>query len=727
MAAQRESRRPQAGDTVVGGLLLFAVSAANGALTTDLDFATVNASGSSAAAVNLNNVAGNVDGTAGALSNSTAASAVVEINSNGALTLNLGAMITNALGNSVEASGNSGGSYTLSGDITDTAAGIDVTSNTGGIFTFSGASKSLTTGTNVAVNLTSNGAGTVNFTNGGLVISTTSGAGFNATGGGNVNVTGTGNTVSSGSGTAINIANTTIGASGVTFRTVSATSGSPGINLNNSGSTGPFLVSGDGSMTGGVFDRDGSGGTINSTIGTQLTNAHNVTLRQMNFVNNGDHAVQSTGGSGHILSAVTIQNPANHGWEAIDLAGTSGINHGSLVTQFNTTNQDGVRLINTNTSFTSFTVDGSTFSNSATGNDGFFHRALGTTAGSVIVTNNLFTGLDADGAQVANDGSGTIVTTVQGNDFLTADATGGDGNNGLAINLGGAGIHQFLVGGALAAEGNTFTTVNRLGDSSGVINVTAAGAGTGSTSRLNGTIRGNAISDSDGRRGISVLMEASGGTGHGGHTVVIDSNDINDVAREGIYVGMSSVAGRTNTGNRITITNNSVGTVSVVSTAGNREGIEIEAFHDGAGGGSIEADALVQNNVAVTNNTDETFRVTNDAFTLAGAATTTLDVTVLGNVFTNNDASGDSFEHRSWDAGSTSCLDINAASAAGNRNNGNRGYLVARSGGAFGIEGMVAGPHNNAAVNTFVDARNDGGASAASGDGFMGNVTCAVP
>lgn len=621
-----------------------------------------------------------------------------------------------------------GGSVTVTTGTVDSTgsfagAGIDVSGGTSNL-SFSD------------VDVTNNGAGGgVSFANSAgtktlqalNVTTTTSGAGLFADTAGTLEVTGAANTISATNGTGVSIVDTTIGASDVTLRSVSSSGAANGIVLDTTGTTGEFMVTGDGSMTAGVLDRDGSGGAIGSTGSCiSLTSSNGVTIRQLDMTGCGDHAVEDTGGSDHVLSAVTIQNPTNHGWEATNLQGVNRIDHGSLVTQFNGVNQDGVRLINTDTDFTSFTVDNVTFSSSATGNDGFFHRALGGTTGSIVVTGSTFTGLDADGVQVANDGSETIDTTIQGNSFSTADATGGDGNNGLALNLGGSGIHQFLVGGPNAGDENTFTTLNRLGDNSGVINVTAAGAGTGATSRVIGTIQRNSISDSDGRRGISVLFEASGGTGHGGHTIVIDDNDVNDVAREGIYVGMSSVAGRANTGNRITISNNNVGDVSVVSTAGNREGIEIEAFHDGAGGGSIEADVLVEDNVAVINNTDEAFRVTNDAFTLAGAATTTLDVTVLGNVFTNT-GSGDAFELRSWDAGSTSCLDINAGNQAADRNNANLGYLIARSGGTFAIEGMGAGPNTDAQVNAFVDPRNDGGASAASGNGFTGGVTCSLP
>lgn len=80
------------------GLIWCMAGLAHAATTVDLDFATVNSSNSTAAALKLNNVAGAIDAAGGALSNNASATAVVEINNNGSLTLNLGAMITNAGG-----------------------------------------------------------------------------------------------------------------------------------------------------------------------------------------------------------------------------------------------------------------------------------------------------------------------------------------------------------------------------------------------------------------------------------------------------------------------------------------------------------------------------------------------------------------------------------------------------------------------------------------------------
>jgi len=79
-----------------------------------------------------------------------------------------------------------------------------------------------------------------------LNIDTTSGAGFSATGGGTVNVTGASNTVDATTGTALNVSNTTIGASGLTFQNLTSNgSGSNnGIILDTTGTNAGLTVTG---------------------------------------------------------------------------------------------------------------------------------------------------------------------------------------------------------------------------------------------------------------------------------------------------------------------------------------------------------------------------------------------------------------------------------------------------------------------------------------------------
>jgi hypothetical protein len=122
---------------------------------------------------------------------------------------------------------------------------------------------------------------------GGVSASTGANNTFSATGGGTVNVTGSANTLTTTTGTALNVANTTIGASGVTFRSISTTGATNGIVLSGTG-TGAFTVTGNGGAC--TSAATCSGGAIQNTTGdgVSLTNANNVSLTRMAFVNVAD-------------------------------------------------------------------------------------------------------------------------------------------------------------------------------------------------------------------------------------------------------------------------------------------------------------------------------------------------------------------------------------------------------------------------------------------------------
>ena len=100
----------------------------------------------------------------------------------------------------------------------------------------------------------------------------------------------------------------------------------------------------------------------------------------------------------------------------------------------------------------------------------------------------------------------------------------GDGNNTVFFSQGGSGDHNFTIGGATAADGNSFTNLARLVVLAGVVQVNVNGAGSAGA-QVNGTIQNNTISGSTGRRGIMFLAEASGGA-QGGHTVNILDNTV---------------------------------------------------------------------------------------------------------------------------------------------------------------------------------------------------------
>lgn len=231
---------------------------------------------------------------------------------------------------------NSAPSFTYTGTFTkanNNVTGILVSNNTGGTVTFNGAgTKTISSGSAAAVNLSTNTGTTINFGGGSLALTSGSGAGFTATGGGTVNVTGGGNTVSStGGGTAVNVQNTTIGASGMSFQSVNASGGANGIVLVSTGNTNGLQVTGTGT--------NGSGGSIVNTTGgdgamagngVYLSSARSVSLSWMALSGHANNGIYGTGVRGLTLNKVRVtgtngnNNSGTYDESAVNLVNLGG-------------------------------------------------------------------------------------------------------------------------------------------------------------------------------------------------------------------------------------------------------------------------------------------------------------------------------------------------------------------------------------------------------------------
>jgi Bacterial Ig domain len=238
-------------------------------------------------------------------------------NSGGTFTFPATASITNPNAGNLVSVLNSAPSFTYSGSFSkanNNVTGILVSNNTGGTINFngSGVTKSISSGNAAAVNLATNTGATINFSGGSLAITSGSGAGITATGGGTLNVTGASNTISSGTGTALNVQNTTIGASGLSFLSITASGGANGIHLANTGITNGLQVTGSGTV--------GSGGTITNMTGADgstsgngvyLNGTRNVSLSWMNFSGSQNNGVYGTGVRGFTMDKTRFTGMAN--------------------------------------------------------------------------------------------------------------------------------------------------------------------------------------------------------------------------------------------------------------------------------------------------------------------------------------------------------------------------------------------------------------------------------
>jgi hypothetical protein len=170
-------------------------------------------------------------------------------------TIGANTSIGGASGNAFELSGAASGTIAVGSDITAFVGhSISVANRSGGSVTFSGAVTDFDEG----ILLNSNTGATVNLT-GGVTVTLNKNDAFTATGGGTVNVTGAANTLSTSTGIALKVQNTTIGASGLTFRSISASGAANGIILSSTGASGGLTVTGTGTA--------GSGGTITNIAG----------------------------------------------------------------------------------------------------------------------------------------------------------------------------------------------------------------------------------------------------------------------------------------------------------------------------------------------------------------------------------------------------------------------------------------------------------------------------
>src|SRR5262249_18482955 len=113
--------------------------------------------------------------------------------------------------------------------------------------------------------------------------------------------------------TALNVVNTTIGAAHLNFQSISAGNSdagadpASGIILNNTGSSGSLIVTGNGSTAQGG---DNSGGTIQNTTsdGISLTNTLSPSFTNIKIDNTGRHGINGDAVTNFTLNYSTINN-----------------------------------------------------------------------------------------------------------------------------------------------------------------------------------------------------------------------------------------------------------------------------------------------------------------------------------------------------------------------------------------------------------------------------------
>jgi hypothetical protein len=371
-----------------------------------------------------------------------------ELSGPAAGTIDVGSAISSSTARSISVQNRTGGAVNLIGSVADTGLGVLLNSNTGATITLSN----------------------------GMTISTGPNAGFTATGGGTVAATAATNTIATTTGTALNVANTTIGAGGLNFRSIASNGAVNGIVLNNTGNTAGLTVAGTGAA--------GTGGTIqnSSGAGIDLMSTRSPSFSFMNVQNGGDDGIRGSSVNGFNLSSSSVSNNGNAVNESgLDFVG--GLTGTASISSTNVTGSAENNLIVTNASGTlNLTVTGGSFSNTSAlvGNDGIHLDANTTAAIIASITGATFSNSRGDHFQFATNATSTGSSNVT---FSNNTLTGAAGNLGAGITL------------STDASSDTAFTLANNNVQGAVSSAITVDLGTNSTAggTLSGTISGNTI------------------------------------------------------------------------------------------------------------------------------------------------------------------------------------------------------------------------------------------
>jgi hypothetical protein len=449
-------------------------------------------------AVNLSNVKAN-NLPFNTISSANSPTTGVALNSLlGTFSAGSGSSIANSTGTGFQV-GSSNATISYAGTInTTTGKGVDLTTNTGSTISFTGA-LTISSGTNTA---------------------------FNATGGGTVTATDATSTLTSTTGRALNVVNTTIGGSGLKFKSIAANGAPNGITLTSTGAGGLTVV-GDGGGS-----NNGSGGTIQATTGDGIlmTDVSNISLGYMNITNPGLTGVKviPVGWTLSPANSSTTNGVTNFTLNRCNLSDNAGAvasddgltvsNGGGNISITNdvitTARHQGITIDNFSRNMASLTLTGSSVTGTP-GGDGILMQMRGTSVFTTgTISNNTISSNSATGLQVSNSDTGNI----QG---LTVQSNTVSGNNaGMDFDLGQSSNMTFV------AQSNTFT--NQKFQSINLFSDTGSTTGT-----MTATLRTNTI----GTAGVIDSGSTSNGNGiyihlNGGKSgsITVDGNIINEVS-----------------------------------------------------------------------------------------------------------------------------------------------------------------------------------------------------
>jgi len=342
-----------------------------------------------------------------------------------------GVSLTGVTGSFAAGSGSSITNITSSGG---TAFLVD---GSNAVITYPG---SISTSNGTGVSLAANTGSTISFS-GPLTLATGTHPAFTATGGGTVTATDPSSTLATTVATALNVVDTTIGAGGLKFRSISSNGGgSSGIVLSNTGTAGGLTVSGAGGTC--TTAASCSGGAIQNkgVDGISLVNTQGVSLSNL-FIDNND----GSGIFGDQLTGFSLANSvvSNNG---DSVGGTeAGLRFNKLLGSCAITNttvsgssEDEIRITPASGVLSNLAVTTSTIgpNNPTTGGNGITLAPTGTADVTLTVTGGVFQNLRGSALQASGDGNTRRTVRVSG-------ATFRDNNRGVYLLGSGSGDLTF--------------------------------------------------------------------------------------------------------------------------------------------------------------------------------------------------------------------------------------------------------------------------------------------
>jgi hypothetical protein len=572
-----------------------------------------------------------------------------------------GPELINTSGRSVEITNRTGGVLTVSGSLNDTGLGVLLQNNSSGATQFTNPIKILNTGANQAISLLTNTGHTIAFTGGGLGATTSGNANaFVASGGGTVTVEGAGNTLLSGSGAALFVENTTIGAAGLTFQSITAGqatgSNGLGIALINTGSSGGLTVTGFGSTPGSggtIQHKTGSDNSTTNGLGIFLDRTSNTSLSYMQLNDFDNFAIRGTMVTGFALNHSVI-NGVNGNSAAFDEGAISFSNLlGSVNMSSNTISgghEDNLRVLNDTGILNRMTVSGGTIglNSSVSGNDGILVEASSNATANVTVTGVSFSGARGDMFQANAIDTATMDVVLQNNTFHNTHPNIVSGGGGITLSGGGASSNFTMTYDISGTPAGTQSFSGANGNAITVNFVSGSGTATGTIS--NNDIGTAGVPGSGSLYGNGIMVGASDAVQH---TSTIDANSIRGINGFG---GIDIVA-NVNVPMNVTLTNNVVAEMGGFSFAaltslfggnGNETGtlcLDIQDNTFNASGASFAGNAVYLDQVSSLGhyNLPGYSGSGNGEFTPCGAAgTASADIHTallsLGNLMTNGAA-----------------------------------------------------------------------------------------